>query len=79
VSNTSSRSIRTTERRIHINRQDLREKVMRGFKSTGHAQRFLSAFGVITSHFRVGRHLYGASAYRAVMKLRFLTVDEQSR
>ena len=44
----------------------LREKVMRGFKSSGHAQRFLAAFGVITSHFRVGRHLYGARAYRAV-------------
>lgn len=29
----------------------LREKVMRGFKSAGHAQRFLSAFGIITSHF----------------------------
>ena len=54
----------------------LREKVMRGFKSSGHAQRFLSAFGVITSHFRVGRHLYGASAYRAVMKLRFADWQE---
>lgn len=39
----------------------LREKVMRRFKSAGHAQRFLSAFGIITSHFRVGRHLYRAS------------------
>src|SRR3981189_1041705 len=35
----------------------LREKVMRRFKSGRHAQRFLSAFGIITSHFRVGRHL----------------------
>ena len=49
----------------------LREKVMRGFKSAGHAQRFLSAFGIISSHFRVGRHLYRASAYREVMKSRF--------
>ena len=49
----------------------LREKVMRRFKSAGHAQRFLSAFGIITSHFRVGRHLYSASSYREVMKLRF--------
>ncbi len=48
----------------------LREKVMRGFKSAGHAQRFLSAFGVITSHFKVGRHQYGARGYRAVMNLR---------
>src|SRR6266436_1482684 len=30
----------------------LREKVMRRFKSAGHAQRFLSAFGLISSHFR---------------------------
>jgi len=36
----------------------VREKVMRRFKSAGHAQRFLSPFGIITSHFRVGRHLY---------------------
>ena len=49
----------------------LREKVMRGFKSAGHAQRFLSAFGIISSHFRVGRHLCKASIYRAVMKSRF--------
>jgi putative transposase len=54
----------------------LREKVMRGFKSSVHAQRFLSAFGIITSHFRVGRHLYGASAYQAVMKLRFAAWEE---
>jgi len=49
----------------------LRERVMRRFKSAGHAQRFLSAFGIITSHFRVGRHLYCASGYRTVMKSRF--------
>ena len=54
----------------------LREKVMRRFKSAGHAQRFLSAFGIITSHFRVGRHLYRARAYRAVMKLRFALWEE---
>jgi putative transposase len=49
----------------------LREKAMRGFKSSGHAQRFLSVFGIITSHFRVGRHLLRASSYRTIMKLRF--------
>ena len=54
----------------------LRERVMRRFKSAGHAQRFLSAFGIITSHFRVGRHLYGASGYRAVMKSRFAVWGE---
>jgi putative transposase len=54
----------------------LRERVMRRFKSAGHAQRFLSAFGIITSHFRVGRHLYRASVYRAVMKSRFAIWEE---
>jgi putative transposase len=46
----------------------LRESMMRRFKSAGHAQPFISAFGIITSHFRVGRHLYRASGYREVMK-----------
>ena len=54
----------------------LREKIMRRFKSAGHAQRFLSAFGIITSHFRGGRHLYRASAFRAVMKSRFAVWEE---
>src|SRR4029453_15525345 len=54
----------------------LRERLMRRFKSAGHAQRFLSAFGVITSHFRVGRHLYRASAYRALMKSRLTGWEE---
>ncbi len=49
----------------------LREKVMRRFKSAGHAQRFLSAFGMISSHLRVGRHLYSAKGYRDVMMSRF--------
>jgi len=49
----------------------LRERLMRRFKSPGQAQRFLSAFGIVSSHFRVGRHLYRACAYRDVMKSRF--------
>ena len=54
----------------------LREKVMRQFKSAGQAQRFLAAFGIITSHFRVGRHLCTASGYREVMKARFAVWKE---
>jgi putative transposase len=50
----------------------LRERLMRRFKSAGQAQRFLAAFGIINSHFRVGRHLYRASAYREVMRSRFV-------
>jgi len=49
----------------------LRERVMRRFKSAGHAQRFLSAFGIITSHFRVGRHFCTAGVFREMMKRRF--------
>ncbi len=54
----------------------LREKVMRRFKSAGHAQRFLSAFSIISSHFRVGRYLYRAGGYREVMRLRFALWSE---
>src|SRR5258708_3016435 len=48
-----------------------RERRMRGFKSPGHAQRFLSVFGVIASFFRPGRHLLAAVNYREVMRRRF--------
>jgi putative transposase len=44
---------------------------MRRFKSSGHAQRFLSAFGIINSHFRVGRHFCAAGGYREMLKDRF--------
>jgi putative transposase len=33
-----------------------RERRMQGFKSPGHAQRFLSAYGPIAQHFRPRRH-----------------------
>ncbi|GHO71392.1 hypothetical protein KSC_102840 [Ktedonobacter sp. SOSP1-52] len=48
-----------------------RERTMRRFKSPGHAQRFLSAFGPISDHFRPKRHSLNASAYRALMQERF--------
>ena len=54
----------------------LREKVMRRFKSAGQAQRFLSAFGIITSHFQPGRHLCTAGVYREMMKSRFAAWEE---
>lgn len=49
----------------------VREKVMRKFKSAGQAQRFLSAFGTIFTHFRPRRHLLTAQAYRTGMQSRF--------
>jgi putative transposase len=44
---------------------------MQGFKSPGHAQRFLAAYGSITQHFRPRRHRLHAPAYRHVMAQRF--------
>jgi putative transposase len=54
----------------------LRERVMRRFKSAGQAQRFLSVFGIITSHFRPGRHLCKAGVYREMMTRRFVVWEE---
>jgi len=48
-----------------------RERSMQGCKSAGHAQRFLSAYGPITQHFRPRRHLLSASDYRPEMSKRF--------
>ena len=48
-----------------------RERRMQGFKSPGHAQRFLSAYGPIAQHFRPRRHLLSASDYRQEMRKRF--------
>jgi putative transposase len=48
-----------------------RERRLQGFKSPGHAQRFLSAYGPIAQHFRPRRHLFSAPAYRQEMKQRF--------
>jgi putative transposase len=48
-----------------------RERCMQGFKSPGHAQRFLSAHGPIASHFRPRRHRLPARAYHQEMTRRF--------
>jgi putative transposase len=48
-----------------------RERRMQGFKSPGHAQRFLSVYGPIAQHFRPRRHRLSASAYRQEMRHRF--------
>ena len=44
---------------------------MQRFKSPGHAQRFLSAYGPILQHFRPRRHRFSAPAYRQEMENRF--------
>jgi putative transposase len=53
-----------------------RERTMRRFKSPGHAQRFLSAFGPISDHFRPKRHRLNASVSRALMQDRFQVWNE---
>jgi putative transposase len=53
-----------------------RERRMQGFKSAGHAQRFLSAYGPIARHFRPRRHLLSAVEYREEMRSRFASWAE---
>ena len=48
-----------------------RERAMKGFRSVGGAQRYLSAFSGISPHFRPRRHLMPAHHYRAEMTVRF--------
>jgi putative transposase len=53
-----------------------RERRRQGFKSPGHAQRFLSADDPIAQHFRPRRHRFSASDYRQEMRRRFDTWQE---
>jgi putative transposase len=48
-----------------------RERRMQRFKSSGHAQRFLAAYGPMAQHFRPRWHRLSAPAYRQVMRERF--------
>jgi putative transposase len=50
-----------------------RERRMQGFKSPGHAQRFLSAYSPIAQYFRPRRPRVSASAYWQEMRHRFDT------
>jgi len=50
-----------------------RERRMGRFKSPGHAQRFLAAYGPIASHFRPRRHRLAAATYRETRDQRFAT------
>jgi putative transposase len=47
-----------------------RERRMQRFQSAGHAQRFLSAYGLIAQHFQSRRHRLSAPDYRQVMRER---------
>ncbi|WP_327129802.1 IS6 family transposase [Streptomyces sp. NBC_01727] len=52
-----------------------RERAMKGFRSVGGAQRFLSAFSGISPHFRPRRHLRTAAGHRFEMTIRFTIWD----
>ena len=47
-----------------------RERRMQGFKSAGHAQRFLAAYGPIAQRFRPRQHRFSAPEYRQEMRQR---------
>jgi putative transposase len=53
-----------------------RERRLQGFKSPGHAQRFLAAYGPIAQHFRPRRHRFSAPEYRLEIGQRFQTWRE---
>jgi putative transposase len=55
-----------------------RERRMQGFKSPGHAQRFLSAYGLIAQHFQPRRHRLSAPAYRQEMQKRWQVWGEMT-
>ncbi len=55
-----------------------RQRVMQRFKSAGHAQRFLSAFGPIRDHFCPRRHRLRAEEYRRERARRFQVWNEVS-
>jgi putative transposase len=55
-----------------------RERQMRRFKSSRHAQRFLSVHGPINNLFRVGRHLLKATHYRELRDRSFTMWNEVS-
>jgi hypothetical protein len=52
------------------------ERRRQGFKSAGHAQRFLAAYGPITQHFRPRRHWFSAPQYRQEMRTRCQVWEE---
>ncbi len=53
-----------------------RERAMKGFRTVGGAQRFLSVFSAISPHFRAPRHLMAAGRHRTEMIIRFAIWDQ---
>ncbi|MFB7850863.1 IS6 family transposase [Streptomyces sp. NPDC056053] len=55
-----------------------RERAMKGFRSAGAAQRFLSAFGGISPHFRPRRHLRTTAGHHLETTIRFTVWDHDT-
>ena len=68
--NTEHRQSRYLNNRAECSHQRTRrrERALQRFKSSGHAQRFLSVFEPLNTHFRPPRHLLKASHYRQKMQ-----------
>lgn len=64
---------RYANNRAEVSHQHTREqeRQMRGFRSDGHAQRFLSVHGQFHNLFRLGRHLLQATNYRILRSRAF--------
>ena len=76
-------SVMHSTRQYENNRAELahqptrqRERQMRRFKSTAHAQRFLAVHGIILNLFRVGRHVLRAVHHRMLRSRSFLVWQE---
>ncbi|MGW2188597.1 IS6 family transposase [Streptomyces sp. NPDC001719] len=70
VEHRSSKYLNNRAENSHIPTRE-RERGMKGFRSTGSAQKFLAAFSRISPHFRPRRHLLTAREYRHEMTNRF--------
>ena len=64
--------------RVEVSHEHTREqeRQMRGFASSGQAQRFLSVHGQVHNLFRVERHLLRAANYRLLRDRAFVTWQE---
>ena len=69
VAHRRSRYLNRAENSHQPTRQ--RERAMKRFKSSRHAQRFLSAFSGISAHLRPRRHLLSATEWRTELADRF--------
>jgi putative transposase len=73
MSSVEHRSRKSLNNRAENSQQPTRqrERAMKGFRSAGRTQRFLSAFSRISPHLRPRRHLMTAPDYRTEMQHRF--------